>query len=57
MFLRLSAVLLILLSPLHFRGSGPAPVQCLKDDDFAEFEDDDLEFDFEVNVEGEEDRK
>lgn len=58
MLLRLSSVLLLLLSPIHFHGSGPVPAKCLRDDDFAEFDDDDLEeFDFEVTVEGEEDCK
>lgn len=49
MLLRLAAVSLLLLAPLHFQGGGPVPAQSLKDDDFAEFEDDDLEFDFEVS--------
>ena len=44
------ALLLFLLAPLSLPGSGPMQAQSLKDDDFAEFEDEDLEeFDFEVN--------
>ena len=47
--LRLASVLLVFLMLLC---SAPEPAQSLKDDDFAEFEDDD-EFDFEVSSEGE----
>lgn len=46
-FLRLATVLLVLLVLLCWT---PEPAQSLRDDDFAEFEDDD-EFDFEVSSE------
>lgn len=62
MFLRLVAVLLLLLAPLRLHtgaGGGPLTVQAAKDDDFAEFEEDDdsEEFDFGVSDEAEEDCK
>ncbi len=54
MILQVSVLALLLLTPLHGPGSGPHLVQSLKDDDFAEFEEDDSEFDFEVADEEEE---
>ena len=48
MFLRVSMALLLLLGPLSGPGSGPGSAYSIKDDDFAEFEDDDSEFDFDV---------
>lgn len=52
MVLRVVAALLLLLAPLQLLeglGSGPVSAQAYKDDDFAEFEDEDMEFDFEVS--------
>ena len=55
MILRVSAVVFLVLAGLLGPRSGPLPAQSARDDDFAEFEDDDSEFDFEVLDEEEED--
>lgn len=55
MFLRMAAVFLFFLCFQDGLRSGPLLVHSIKDEDFAEFEDDDSEFDFEVSDEGDDD--
>ena len=53
-FLCVVAVVLVLLAPLQVKvgpGGGSLLAQSAKDDEFAEFEDDSDEFDFEVSDE------